>query len=202
MSASLEGDFDDNQAGAVPVRTISLDAYVARLARPGRLLIKVDVEGHEPAFFAGARRTLAAHRPDIVAEAARPYPAGTIAVLRGLGYSFYQITDRGLGPCATPQPAVRGPLVFLNCLISVRPRIELDALFERLLPEMRRLDLWQTSKHVAPALLRRLVQRPVPAGQGWIRAGVAPGARTDEAVSASATVKPPEPRPGPGRRNR
>ena len=55
----LEKWFDTTTA--VKVRAVSIDDYFAD--KPGKIdLIKVDVEGAEPAVFEGARRTLAKHR--------------------------------------------------------------------------------------------------------------------------------------------
>jgi FkbM family methyltransferase len=156
MSSSLERSFDSNQAGVVSVPIMSLDGYLAqRGAFSGRLLVKVDVEGHEPAFFAGAEQTLRRHQPDIIAEAAVPYPEHTIALLRRCGYHFHQITDEGLRPCAAPATSVRGPLVFLNCLLTTRPDAEVNALSAALREQARSIDLRKTSKMAD----RRVVER-------------------------------------------
>jgi FkbM family methyltransferase len=171
MSSSLERGFDTNQEGVVSVPVMSLDGYLAqREAFSGRLLLKVDVEGHEPAFFAGAEQTLRRHRPDIIAEAAVPYPEHTIALLRSCGYHFHQITDEGLRPCAAPATFVRGPLVFLNCLLTTRPDAEVDALSAALREQARSIDLRKTSKLADPRVMERsrigfgTVAAPVQAG--------------------------------------
>ncbi len=156
MSSSLERNFDSNHAGVVSVAVSSLDAYLAqRGGVPDRFLMKVDVEGHEPAFFEGAEETLRRHHPDIIAEAARPYPAKTIALLERCGYRFRQITDEGLVPCAAPAAHMRDSLVFLNCLLTTRPEAELAALSADIRAQAKSIDLHQTSKRAD----RRVVDR-------------------------------------------
>ena len=54
--------------GSMRVRTWALDSLPA--PEPGRRIafIKLDIEGHEPAFLAGARETLASMRPLVLCE--------------------------------------------------------------------------------------------------------------------------------------
>jgi FkbM family methyltransferase len=148
MSASLEPDFDSNHAGVVSVPVTTLDAYLAHRSRPAprRFLLKVDIEGHEPAFFEGAQATLKQCHPDIIAETAIAYPPATVDLLHRQGYRFRQITDEGLLPCTTPAAHLRGKLVFLNCLLSTRPTAELDALSDQLRAQVRSINLSRTSK--------------------------------------------------------
>jgi FkbM family methyltransferase len=156
MSSSLERGFDGNHSGVVSVPITSLDQYLAHrggVTQP--LLIKVDVEGHEPAFFAGAERTLRLFRPDIIAEAAVPYPIETIALLHRCGYRFRQITDEGLRPCEEPAAYLRDGLVFLNCLLTTRPVAELASISVALQAAARGLDLYQTSKRADHRVLAR-----------------------------------------------
>lgn len=156
MSSSLERSFDSNHAGVVSVAVSSLDNYLARRGGvPDRFLMKVDVEGHEPAFFEGAEETLLRHHPDIIAEAAVPYPERTIALLDRCGYRFRQITDEGLIPCATPTACVRDSLVFLNCLLTTRPGSELTALSAGIKAHAQSIDLLQTSKLADQRVLDR-----------------------------------------------
>lgn len=147
MSASLEPSFDENQIGVENVPVDTLDNCLARHGAPNRrFLLKVDVEGHEPAFFAGAAATIRRCRPDIIAETAVPFPAATVELLYRCGYRFRQITDEGLLPCVVPAARVRGPLVFLNCLLTTRPSAELEDLSADLRAHARKIDLNQTSK--------------------------------------------------------
>lgn len=156
MSSSLEPGFDSNHAGVVTVAVSSLDAYLARRGGvPDRFLMKVDVEGHEPAFFEGAEQTLRQHRPDIIAEAAIPYPERTIALLRRCGYGFWQITDEGLLPCESPAAFLRDSFVFLNCLLTTRTATELAPLSALLREQAKSIDLRQTSKRADPRVLQR-----------------------------------------------
>ncbi len=163
MSASLEQSFDSNHAGVVCVPVTGLDTYLARRGgTPGRFLMKVDVEGHEPAFFAGAAETLRCCRPDIIAEAAVSYPPETIALLHRCGYQFHQITDEGLQSCPVPAAKVRGPLVFLNCLLTTRPAAELAPLSAHLKALGRSIDLDRTSKHADHRVMDRCRSAPAP----------------------------------------
>lgn len=156
MSSSLERNFDTNQSGVVSVAVASLDGYLAkRNGGPDRFLMKVDVEGHEPAFFEGAEQTLRRHRPDIIAEAAVPYPEKTVALLRRCGYRFRQVTDQGLLPCEAPAAYMRDSLVFLNCLLTTRSDSELAALSADLKAYAQSIDLMQTSKRADHRVLER-----------------------------------------------
>lgn len=147
MSSSLERNFDSNHAGVVSVAVSSLDAYLMRRGRvPDRFLMKVDVEGHEPAFFEGAEGSLRRYHPDIIAEAAVPYPEKTVALLNRCGYRFRQITDEGLISCPAPAAHMRDSLVFLNCLLTTRPDSELAALSADIRAQAKSIDLRQTSK--------------------------------------------------------
>lgn len=147
MSASLRDDFDSNLTDTVQVRTTSLDSYLNRHEIRGRLVVKVDVEGHEEAFFEGARQTLAFKKPDIVTEVAQPYGADATGLLKDNGYRFYPITDQSLEETETLAPVVREPLVFLNYLLSARPKAEIEAVFEEIRDRVGKIDLTQTSKH-------------------------------------------------------
>jgi FkbM family methyltransferase len=166
MSSSLEPGFDSNHAGVVTVNVSSLDAYLARRGGvPAGFLMKVDVEGHEPAFFEGAEETLRRHHPDIIAEAAVPYPERTVALLQRCGYNFWQITDEGLLRCDAPAAYLRESLVFLNCLLTTRPAAELAELSAHLKTHAKTIDLRQTSKRADPRVLdrcRTVFAAPVP----------------------------------------
>lgn len=156
MSSSLERGFDDNHAGVLNVRASSLDAYLGRRgAVPDRFLMKVDVEGHEPAFFEGAEETLKRYRPDIIAEAAVPYPEKTVELLDRCGYRFRRITDYGLLACSAPAPYLRDSLVFLNCLLTTRPESELAPLSAALKEQAKSIDLSQTSKRADDRVVDR-----------------------------------------------
>jgi FkbM family methyltransferase len=159
MSASLQDDFDDHQTGVIRVRTTTLDDYLDGRPESERLLIKVDVEGHEEAFFRGARRTIAARRPDILTEVAAPYDPAAVAFLEDDGYGFYPITDEGLLRAGALEPVVRGPFVFLNYLLSPRPERELQDLYRRIRDQVRKIDLAQTSKCADSRMLQQLRTR-------------------------------------------
>lgn len=150
MSASLMKGFqaeDTQQIGSLEVQTTSLDSYLAKRRIEGALILKVDIEGHEPAFFRGAARTLAARRPDIILEVLYEPDPALVAQLKSLGYRFYPITDEGLVELEAPKLIKRYPFLFLNHLLSVRPKPEVAELFRRVGQATRGIDLLQTSKH-------------------------------------------------------
>ena len=159
MSASLRPDFDPHQIGAVEVQTTTLDRYCARHRIEGRVLIKVDVEGHEAAFFRGARNSIAALQPDILAEVALDFDPEIAATLSKSGYHFYPVTDQAGHETQTLTPVVRGSFVFLNYLLSSRPKQEVQTLFERIKPDVARINLSQTSKCLDAAALRTFTSR-------------------------------------------
>lgn len=167
MSASLEPSFDPTHAGVTEVPVTTLDAYLARRdGVPGRFLLKVDVEGHEGAFLAGAEQTLRRYRPDIITEATTPFPPEAVEVLRRCGYRFRQISDEGLRPCLAPAAYVRGALVFLNCLLTTRSSGELEMVSAEIRAQARAIDLRLTSKLADPRVLQRFQDEPmVPASR-------------------------------------
>jgi FkbM family methyltransferase len=164
MSASLESDFENKPGPSVKVSTTTLDAYLAQRSLAGRLLIKVDVEGHEAAFFKGARRTISTLKPDIISEVTLHNEDLPLDFLSESGYRFYQITDRGLEPSKKLATIIRGRFRFLNFLLSARPEHEVAGLFRRIQSRVRRIDLKQTSKYVPAEMLQRF-QSPNPAAK-------------------------------------
>ncbi|MFM8443903.1 MAG: FkbM family methyltransferase [Methylococcus sp.] len=69
-SASLERSFKDKHAEIIDVEASTLDEYLESrdLASERVAVIKVDVEGHEPAVLQGSLRTVNTHRPIIITE--------------------------------------------------------------------------------------------------------------------------------------
>ena len=68
------------------VRVVNLDS----LRLPSLDLLKVDVEGFEPAVIRGARETIARCRPNIYIENDRPQHQGDlIKLIAGMGYTLY-----------------------------------------------------------------------------------------------------------------
>jgi FkbM family methyltransferase len=150
MSASLMKDFqaeDTRQIGELRVSTCSLDNYLQKHPVTGPLVIKVDIEGHEPAFFRGATKTIAAHKPDIVLEVLNDQNPDAVAFLKRLGYRFYPVTDGDLVELEAPKLIKRYPFLFLNHLLSTRPRQEIKQIFKEVKAETESIDLRQTSKH-------------------------------------------------------
>jgi FkbM family methyltransferase len=159
MSASLESDFDAHPTATVRVNTTTLDHYLACHPVATDLVVKVDVEGHEESFFRGARHAVASLKPDFITEVTFDHCEETVSFLQAAGYRFYQITDQGLLEAEALTPVIREPFVFLNYLLSRRPRQEVADLFDRIKARVQRIDLTQTSKFVDPAMIQKLRSR-------------------------------------------
>jgi|SRR3989344_2133790 len=76
--------------GSVPVKTVTLDDYVASTGMVPDL-VKLDVEGHTDRVLRGARATLKAHRPAVIAEVGGygSEAKEDLEVLMCLGYGFW-----------------------------------------------------------------------------------------------------------------
>jgi FkbM family methyltransferase len=166
-SASLRPDFEAGSSDSIVVPTLTLDAYLESLRRDrtGRLVLKIDAEGHEEAVLRGAWTTLCSLKPDIVVETAQHLRDGPLPSLKELGYRLHSITDRGLIETSTWAPVVRGPYVFLNCLLTARPPAEVAGVFERIKDRVKWIDLGQTSKLADPVVLERAVGKPGAKGE-------------------------------------
>lgn len=121
MSASLETDFDSNQSPPVKIERTTLDRFVQRMGLKPPLLLKVDVEGHERAFFAGAQQTIATYKPDMICEVAILYKrSNPFMFLKEHGYYFYKITNRGLELSESVLPVIDGHFFFPNYFMSTK----------------------------------------------------------------------------------
>lgn len=95
------------------VETVRLDVFLADEGLAPDL-IKVDVEGHEPAVLRGLGEILALHRPSLLVEVLDEARAASVREsLEGLGYRAYEI-DETEGP--EPLPAGRAPTRGRNVL--------------------------------------------------------------------------------------
>jgi len=153
MSASLMKDFqaeDTIQIGSVEVPTASLDSYLQQHRIEGPMVIKVDIEGHEPAFFRGASKTLSERRPDIILEVLYEQDPALVSWLKSLGYHFYPITDEGLVESTAPRLVKRFPFLFLNHWVSVRPKREVARILDEVCAGLGKLNLKDTSEHFPP----------------------------------------------------
>ena len=83
-------------AGALEVRTVRLDDYCAAHGLSPSAM-KIDVEGAEMHVLTGALATLARHRPIIfLSTHGDEAHAGSVGLLRGLGYDLSPIMGRDL----------------------------------------------------------------------------------------------------------
>jgi hypothetical protein len=165
MSASLRAGFDGHVTGTVDVQTVTLDTYLATHGITGPIVMKVDVEGNEEALFRGMPDTLADAKPDIITEVTLRYGRDTVDQLARAGYRFFQITDRGFIESPALLPVVRDRFVFLNYLLTTKTGAQVEAIFLRLQPAIRKIDLTQTSKYLSPDELKTFVTRMNEADQ-------------------------------------
>jgi FkbM family methyltransferase len=157
LTASLRSDFEVSTVPPIEVPACTVDSVLRGRNIRGRLIIKVDVEGHEDAFFRGARESIEALKPDIISEVAIVYKENPFLYLRELGYRFYMITDAGIEPTdAPPVPIIRGRYFFPNYLFSTRPPEEVTRISCQIKPTLTHLDLMQTSNCFGPDIF------PVP----------------------------------------
>jgi len=85
-----------------PVELVRLDDVLKDAPRVA--LMKVDVEGHEAAVFAGAEAMLKSGRiQTIIFEENSPYPAPSHRVLEQLGYSIFRLWKHFFGPALLPR---------------------------------------------------------------------------------------------------
>lgn len=150
MSASLVHDFQSfNPAiASVPVETMRLDSYCSKIAPDllTSMFLKVDVEGAESDFFAGARTTLSTFHPDIIVEVLDRFDEGLTEWLRACGYSFFQICPEGLRKVSCIAPCTQGKLHFLNYLFSAKGTDRLSKISRKVRIMAQQIDLSKTSK--------------------------------------------------------
>jgi FkbM family methyltransferase len=100
-AASVFGVHGDARGRAIAVPLRRADDHLNWPSWPGRLTIKLDVEGSELDFLAGARELLATRRPAILLELspetarwAGRTPGDAIAALESLGYTQFAELER------------------------------------------------------------------------------------------------------------
>ncbi|MBX3021254.1 MAG: FkbM family methyltransferase [Bdellovibrionales bacterium] len=105
-SAMGSAKFDNSdQMLSEKIRLTTLDHYVESKGIQSCDLIKIDTETTEPAVIRGALKTIARFRPKIVCEVIRDQAAHEIeALLRGLDYKYYHLTNEGPVPVTSIRP--------------------------------------------------------------------------------------------------
>ena len=93
---SSGGSFEQADGGrSSDVRIAALDAFLPPTIADQVGLIKLDVEGHEPAALAGMRGLLSRARPTMIFECLTEATGSAIdTLLRPFGYRFFEIDDR------------------------------------------------------------------------------------------------------------
>jgi FkbM family methyltransferase len=145
MSASLESAFNPAVAETVNVRTWAVDDFLAENPLPTPMVFKVIIEGHEPAFLRGARKTLQAHRPDMLMAVHAPHDADSERLLRDCGYSFWQVLESGIVPEPHLRPCKQGPRFYLEHLVTTRPEEQVQLLGDRLKPRFAEIPIHDTN---------------------------------------------------------
>lgn len=91
----------------VAFQLVTLDSHAPRLGEGRITFVKLDVEGHEPEVIAGARQTLARHRPVVGFESLRDNRTDgdcpTLQMLREAGYVHFHEIRRGALPGSAPR---------------------------------------------------------------------------------------------------
>ena len=103
----------------VRVPSVTLDAFVRARGLDAVDLVKIDVEGGEPAVLRGAAFVLERFRPDIVCEVLSATDAADqlAEILRPLGYTFDLLTADGPQRRERPEPHPD----WMNYLFTARP---------------------------------------------------------------------------------
>jgi FkbM family methyltransferase len=100
-TAELVASTDTRPGERQTVRLAPLDTVLPSSARVG--VMKLDVEGHELAVLAGARRALAERRiRDVVYEDHTRYPSEVARLLEGMGYTVFAVGSTFWGPRLSP----------------------------------------------------------------------------------------------------
>lgn len=146
LSGTLDPDFNAaEQVTVQQVRATTIDAYAGLQPIAGRLLMKIDVEGHEPEVLVGATETIREHRPDIIMEVTHDYGRDLLGFLSGLGYGIYELTPEGFERTDRLEVHQEGEHFFLNRFITTRSQNELDALYARIRGQWRSFHLQGTN---------------------------------------------------------
>ena len=127
--ASTRPGFRDHTRTIV-TPAVTLDSFVADRRLEGVDLIKIDTESTEPLVLTGGRELLRREKPLVICEVLHGRTEREIeAVLRGLSYRFYWMTDAGL----VEKASIEGDRTYkyLNYLFVPEDRI----------PELRRQEL-------------------------------------------------------------
>jgi FkbM family methyltransferase len=150
MSASLEGGFKGGAAAReVEVRTVSLNSFVReiRLADEEKILVKIDVEGHEPRVLEGAWEFIERWRPEMLIEVSDSYGAGLLDRLKSFGYRVWEIRQDGLCETDRLELVRESGVTVLNRLLSTRSTGEIEALAKRIVPRIRGINPRRTSHY-------------------------------------------------------
>jgi FkbM family methyltransferase len=112
----------DNPDDASRIRATIAERTIDAVLREHRVeyvdLVKVDVEGGEPEVLAGMTETLARHQPTLFCEVLPQYsrPAKLEAILKPLGYRFFQLTPDG----PKENPRIEPLPTYFNQLFTTR----------------------------------------------------------------------------------
>ena len=147
MSGSLDSKFAKDHAGVVHVPVVSLDEYFKEHSIPAPRLVRIIVEGLEHGVLRGAAEALKDPGTEFIVAVVRDAEPAMMDLLRGNGYSFYNINDRGLEPANAITFMRRGSNNFLDWLVTRRPAAEVKAISDRMMPFIQQLDMRQTSMY-------------------------------------------------------
>lgn len=149
-SGSLNEDFNADVVDRYTVATSTLDELFAEspdLARgPGKILIKMDVLGHESAVLRGGHAFTRKFLPIYLLEAVRDYDADEVGFLRDLGYRFYLILPAGLEEVTTIEGRDVDGYRFANIIATTDEKVS-RTISSALREASSSTDLEETSLH-------------------------------------------------------
>ncbi len=146
LSGTLDPEFNaGEEVTKQEVQTSTLDAYLNKHSVSGRVLIKVDVEGHEPEVLEGAKETLTQHKPDIIMEVTNDYGEDLLKLLADLGYGIYDLTLNGFEKCESLEVHKEDGHFFLNRYVTTRNVEDLKEIFNRIQDQFRTFNLDHTN---------------------------------------------------------
>ena len=126
LSVSLEADWNSKSSTLRPLEIpcITVTDLLQRIEASKVDLLKIDVETHEPAVLRGFHELIKRDRPSMLIEILNEDVAEQIsALLKGLGYQYYNIDDVTWPPLRVPGLSTSAHFNFLLCQPDVAKAI-------------------------------------------------------------------------------
>ncbi len=120
-SGSLDREFNPDFVDSYCVDVSTLDEFSEGsdiLSEGDRVLVKMDVLGHESAVLRGAREFTKRWIPTYLLEAVRRYDSAEVEFLRRLGYQFFRLLPSGLEKTDQLQSKESDGFAFANLIAT------------------------------------------------------------------------------------